>query len=132
MALFRRTVHEVNPKTFLSGVLEAFLNAYRDRTDKWSQSDNSQVLGAINNLSRKVDEFMATQEERLQGVNTALSSIAEGINTLQQQVADLKQNNPALDDEISAIEGTVKAIADDINGVVPGTTGPVPEGGAPA
>jgi uncharacterized phage infection (PIP) family protein YhgE len=75
----------------------------------------------INNLNGKVDEFMATQEERLQGVNTALTSIADGINTLQQQVADLKANNPALDDEISAIEGTVKTIADDINGVVPDT-----------
>jgi archaellum component FlaC len=90
---------------------------------------NSEVLKAINNLDRKVDEFMSTQEERLQGVNTALTSIADGINTLQQQVADLKANNPALDDEISAIEGTVKAIADDINGVVPDTGGGETGGG---
>jgi len=79
----------------------------------------SEVLTAINNLSRKVDEFMSTQESRLQGVQSALTSIAEGINTLQQQVQDLKANNPALEDEIAGIEGTVKAIADDINGVVP-------------
>lgn len=92
-------------------------------------------------LNRKVDEFMSTQENRLQGIQSALTSIADGINTLQQQVADLKANNPALEDEISGIEGTVKSIADDINGVVPdagggsagggegGGTEPAPEGG---
>jgi predicted nucleic acid-binding Zn-ribbon protein len=85
-----------------------------------------QALTAINNLDRKVSEFMSTQESRLQGVQSALTSIAEGINTLQQQVTDLKANNPALEDEISGIEGTVKAIADDINGVVPDSGGGEP------
>jgi archaellum component FlaC len=87
--------------------------------------DNSEVLNAINNLNRKVDEFMATQEERLQGIQTALTGVADGVNTLQQQIADLKAANPALEDEISAIESTVKGIADDINGV---TTEPPAQG----
>lgn len=105
------------------------LTAYKDRTEQWSQSDNSQVLEAINKLDRKVDEFMATQEERLKGIQSALTSIAEGVNTLQQQVAELKANNPELEDEIAGIEGTVKGIADDINGVVPGGGEPPTEGG---
>jgi ABC-type transporter Mla subunit MlaD len=119
-------IHEIRKSGNIFFLLNTFLGAYSRRTDvlgKLSSSNNSEILTAINNLDRKVDEFMATQEERLQGVNTALSSIADGINTLQQQVADLKASNPALDDEISAIEGTVKAIADDINGVVPDAGG---------
>lgn len=105
-------------------LLGDWLTAYEDRTQQWSQSDNSQVLEAINKLDRKVDEFMATQEERLRGVQEGLNAIAEGINKLQQQVADLKTNNPELEDEIGGIEATVKQIADDITGVVP----PAPEG----
>lgn len=115
-----KMVHVVERESTLGKFLHACLEAYEKRTKAWSESDNSQVLTAINNLSRKVDEFMSTQEERLKGVQTALTGIAEGVNTLQQQVADLKANNPELEDEISAIEGTVKGIADDINGVVPG------------
>lgn len=121
-------IHEIRKSGNLFFLLNAFLGAYNRRTDMLAGAgggDNSQVLTAINNLDRKVTEFMSTQEQRLQGIQTALSGIAEGINTLQQQVADLKANNPELDDEISAIEGTVKSIADDINGV---TTEPSPEG----
>lgn len=93
-----------------------------------SGGDNSQVLTAINNLDRKVSEFMATQEERLQTIQAGLAGVAEGVNTLQQQIADLKASNPALDDEISAIEATVKGIADDINGVTEPPTEPPVEG----
>ena len=93
-----------------------------------SGGDNSQVLTAINNLDRKVSEFMATQEERLQSIQAGLTSVADGVNTLQQQIADLKASNPALDDEISAIEATVKGIADDINGVTEPPTEPPVEG----
>ena len=113
-------IHEIRKGGNLFFLINAFIGAYNRRTDKQSGADNSEVLTAINNLTRKVDEFMATQEERLKGVQTALTSIAEGVNTLQQQVADLKANNPDLEDEIAGIEGTVKGIADDINGVVPG------------
>lgn len=96
--------------------------------------DNSQVLTAINNLDRKVDEFMATQEERLRGVKTKLDAIQTGVDKIQQQLADLKANNPELDDEISAIEATANAIDTDVNPVVEppaeggdtGTTEPTP------
>lgn len=77
------------------------------------------VHGMIFDLTGKVQQLMASQEERLQAVQGQLSSIADGINTLQQQLADLKANNPALDDEISNIEATVKAIGEDLNPPAP-------------
>lgn len=127
-------ITEVRKSGNLFFLINSFIGAYNRRTDVLAQaSGGSQfpdlslmaarletIHGLVFELDRKVNEFMSTQEERLRNVQSALSGIADGINTLQQQVADLKANNPDLDDEISAIEGTVKTIADDINGVVPG------------
>lgn len=53
--------------------------------------------GPITNLSRKVDEFMATQEERLQAISTKIDEVLSDLATL-------KVNNPQIEDEISAIE----------------------------
>lgn len=89
--------------------------------------------GPINLLSRKVTESMATQEERLQSIAGRMTRIAEGIDKLQEQLADLKVNNPALEDEITAIEGTAKTIDEDVNPAVEesggGTGGSTGEGG---
>ena len=74
--------------------------------------------GPITNLTRKVDEFMATQEERLRGVKTKLDAIQSGVDKIQQQLADLKVNNPELEDEIAAIEATAAAIDTDVNPAV--------------
>jgi hypothetical protein len=79
---------------------------------------NTEVLTAINNLSRKVDLLMATQEERLQGVKTKLDAIQSGVDKIQQQLADLKASNPDIEDEIAAIEATAAAIDTDVNPVV--------------
>lgn len=119
----------VDHKSGLFGLLQKFLTAYDRRTDVLANTSQLPDLtlissrlelihGLVFNIDRKVDEFMATQEERLQAIQSGLAGVAEGVNTLQQQIADLKASNPALDDEISAIEATVKGIADDINGVV--------------
>ena len=85
---------------------------------------------AINNLTRKVEEFMSTQEERLRGVKTKLDNIQSGVDKIQQQLADLKTNNPELEDEIAAIEATANAIDTDVNPVVapeePAPTEPTP------
>lgn len=86
-------------------------------------SDNREVLNAINNLSGKVSEFMATQEERLRGVKTKLDGIQSGVDKIQEQLAELKRNNPELEDEISAIEQTAGAIDTDVNPVVVPDTG---------
>ena len=71
-----------------------------------SGGDNSQVLTAINNLNRKVDEFMATQEERLQAILVAVKNV-------KQMLADLKANNPAIEDEIAAIESELAPAAEE-------------------
>lgn len=106
--------------------LGAMVNALWAINEQLKQQRDASLLTAINNLSRKMEEFMATQEERLQTIQGQLSGIADGINTLQQQLADLKANNPELDDEISAIEATVTAIRDDLN--PPAPVEPAPEG----
>lgn len=95
-------------------------------------SDNSEVLTAINNLDRKVDKFMASQEERLKTIQGQLSGIASGIDTLQQQIADVKANNPELEDELSGIESTVAAMRDDLNPPAPATAPAPVEGEPPA
>lgn len=106
--------------------LGAMVNALWAINEQLKQQRDASLLTAINNLSRKMEEFMATQEERLRTIQGQLSGIADGINTLQQQLADLKANNPELDDEISAIEATVTAIRDDLN--PPAPVEPAPEG----
>jgi archaellum component FlaC len=80
--------------------------------------------GPISNLIRKVETSMATQEERLRTIQGQMTSIADGINKLQAQLADLKVNNPELDDEISAIETTAKEIGEDLNPSTPAPTEP--------
>lgn len=73
---------------------------------KLSTIEHQQVLlleliegetGPITNLQRKVNELMATQEERLQAILVAVQNV-------KQMLADLKVNNPAIEDEIAAIE----------------------------
>lgn len=111
----------------LVGALAGAINRHADAIAKPGSSlaealktsgSNSEVLTALNNLTRKVDDFMATQEERLRGVKTKLDAIQSGIDKIQQQLADLKTNNPALEDEIAAIEATAAAIDTDVNPVV--------------
>lgn len=73
------------------------------------------IVFELQQFNGKVDEFMATQEERLRAVKGKLDAIQSGVDKIQQQLADLKANNPELDDEISAIEETAAAIDTDVN-----------------
>lgn len=98
--------------------LEVIGNALWSINDSLKKSGDTWVLTAINNLDRKVDQFMATQEERLRGVKTKLDAIQSGVDKIQEQLAELKRNNPELEDEISAIEETAGAIDTDVNPVV--------------
>lgn len=89
-------------------------------------TENGAVLTAVNNLNGKVDEFMATQEERLRGVKAKLDAIQAGVDKIQEQLATLKANNPELEDEIAAIEETANAIDTDVNPVVAPPVEPTP------
>lgn len=86
--------HRIETEGSFYKLLTAYLEAYRERTAQWS---NISVLHAIDQLDRKVDELMATQEERLQAILTA-------VKTVKEMLADLKVNNPDIEDEIKAIE----------------------------
>lgn len=87
-----RTVHEVEPESNLDTLIRESL----DRLDA-RIAGTAQVLTEVINLSRKVDQFMATQEERLQAILTAVKNV-------KQMLTELKANNPAIEDEITAIE----------------------------
>lgn len=87
-----RTVHEVEPESNLDTLIRESL----DRLDA-RIAGTTQVLTEVINLSRKVDQFMATQEERLQAILTAVKNV-------KQMLTELKANNPAIEDEITAIE----------------------------
>lgn len=86
--------HRIDTDSALFRFLTSCLEAYRERTSQWS---NVSVLHAIDQLDRKVEIFMATQEERLQEILVAIKNV-------KQMLADLKVNNPAIEDEIKAIE----------------------------
>lgn len=104
----RRHVHDISTEGTIFFLLNALIGAYNRRTDvlaKAGGGDNSQLLTVINNLDRKVDRFMATQEERLQAILVA-------VKTVKQMLADLKTNNPAIEDEIAAIESELAPAAE--------------------
>lgn len=87
------------------------------------------LLTAISQLDRKVETFMATQEERLQAIATKIDEVLSDLATL-------RQNNPEIEDEISAIESKL-SIAQPTTGDTGdtgGTTEPTPTegGGGPA
>ena len=65
-------------------------------------------------IGKEILRKMATVDERLQAVLTAVASIQTGVDNIQKQLADLKAGNPDLDKEISAIEASVKALGDDV------------------
>ena len=105
--------HRIETEGSLYKLLTDWLEAYRERTKLWS---NESALQAINELSRKVNEFMATQEERLQGIATKIDEVLSDL-------AALKANNPQIEDEISAIEAKLS-----ITQPEPTTESPSPEG----
>lgn len=111
------TRHELELGDDTRTFLERILSGPIDGTSINQKLDA--VFKAINNLDRKVDEFMATQEERLRGVKAKLDAIQAGVDKIQQQLSDLKTNNPELEDEIAAIEATAAAIDTDVNPVAP-------------
>lgn len=89
-------IHEIHKAGNIYYLLNAFLGAYNRRTDAWVKVNND-LLTAISQLDRKVDMFMATQEERLQAIATKIDEVLSDL-------AALKANNPQIEDEISAIE----------------------------
>jgi DnaJ-domain-containing protein 1 len=67
-------------------------------------ADGLSGAAIINSLER-IEEAMATQEERLQAILVAVQNV-------KQMLADLKVNNPAIEDEITAIEAELAPAAE--------------------
>lgn len=109
--------HRVEVDSPLHKFLLDCLAAYKDRTEQWS---NISVLHAIDQLDRKVDIFMASQEERLQTILVAVKNV-------KSMLADLKVNNPDIEDEIKAIEDEL-APAPEPEPTPEPTPGSTPEG----
>jgi hypothetical protein len=99
-----------------------FISAKLDLTLNLLEGDGpskiNDLLTAITQLDRKVDTFMATQEERLQAILVAVKSV-------KQMLADLKVNNPQIEDEITAIEAE---LAPAVEPTPEPTPAPAPEG----
>lgn len=128
-----RSVKHDGPSTRL--VLEVPLNGNLDKVLrllvdalKGNGGDSSQVIEAINNLSRKVDTFMATQEERLRALAGQVTTIQEGVDRLQAEFETFKANNPQLEDEIAGLEAAIGALASDVAPAPEPTPEPTPEG----
>lgn len=84
-----RIVHAVERESTLWKLVNGFLEAYNRRTDaeaKQNGGDNSQVLNAINNLDRKVDE-MSTNIDRIE---KEAADLAEDVPVIKQALEDLK------------------------------------------
>jgi septal ring factor EnvC (AmiA/AmiB activator) len=62
---------------------------------------------------------MATQEERLQAVNTKLANIQTGVDRIQAELEAFKAGNPQLEDELAGLEAAVGALHDDVNPPAP-------------
>lgn len=99
-----RMVHDVEVDSKLYFLINAFIGAYNRRTDMLAKGgsggDNSEVLTAINNLSRKVDT-MSSNIDRIEKeaadiaedvglVKTALDTLNGTVSELKAVVADLQ------------------------------------------
>lgn len=77
--------------------------------------DTDEILNRL----KEIQLAMATQEQRLQAIVTALDLVQTGIDAIQADLAALKENNPELEDEISAIETKVAALSIDVSEATP-------------
>ncbi len=84
-------------------LLTRFLEAYSKRTEQWSQSDNSQVLEAINNLSGKVD----TMSSNIDRLEKEAADAAENVGLVRTAIEDLKAASDAMKTEITALKEQV-------------------------
>lgn len=90
-----RVAHTVTSNGTLHKFLMSCLEAYKDRTEKWSEADNSAVLTAINNLTNFVKENLMTLKDdfaTLQGkfdtMESAVTAVAEDIAALKNEIKE--------------------------------------------
>lgn len=113
----RSFIHGIRHEGSLWTLLCEFLEAYKARTEMMGSQANvaadlallkeevSTMHGLTFEIKGKVEELMATQEERLQAILVAVKNV-------KQMLADLKVSNPAIEDEIAAIEAELAPAAE--------------------
>lgn len=107
--LFIAVTHELSTET--ANLLRDVFGPIRaDLTIANAKLDN--LYKAINSLDRKVNEHMATQEQRLQAISNKIDEVLLDLK-------NLRENNPQIEDEISAIENKL-SITQPSTGVITG------------
>lgn len=140
-------IHEIRKGGNLFFLINAFIGAYNRRTDKQSGADNSEVLQAINNLSRKVD-IMSSNIDRIEKeaadaaenvglVRAAIEKLTAVSEAMQAEIAALKEQvaQGQIDQaRLDAAAATFEKADDDIDALVlpPSTGGGETGGGEPA
>lgn len=131
MAIISNSVLE-----FRLNALIGAINRFSDRHD----SRQAELLAVIKQgmtggnsdlkpILERIEQQMATQEERLQAVGASLVKVQEGVDRIQASLEALKASNPALEDEISSIEAQVAALGADVAEATPEPAPePTPEG----
>ena len=102
----RRYIHDISEKGTLQFLLSALIGAYNRRTDLWkseSTGDNSEVLTAINNLSRKVD-IMSSNIERIE---KEAADAAENVGLVRTAIEELRSASADMKTEIAALKEQV-------------------------
>lgn len=130
--------HRVETDSPLHKLLTAYLEAYQERTELWS---NDSVLQAIYQLSGKVD-VMSSNIDRIE---KEAADAAENVGLVRTAIEDLKAASTAMQAEIAALKEQVaqgqldqarldaaatvfEKVDDDIDAIVmPGTPAPEPE-----
>ena len=127
-------VHDVEETSKLYYLLNAFIGAYNRRTDALkggNGGNNSEVLTAINNLSRKVDTMSsnidriekeaADAAENVKLVKAALDSLGTTVTDLKTLVSDLQAQiaQGQLDQaRLDAAASTLEKADDDLDALV--------------
>jgi chromosome segregation ATPase len=101
-----KVIHEVEEKSKLYFLLSSLIGAYNRRTDvlaKGASTDNSQVLTAISNLSRKVD----TMSSNIDRIEKEAADAAENVGLVRTAIEELKAASEAMQTEIASLKDQV-------------------------
>jgi outer membrane murein-binding lipoprotein Lpp len=121
-----RMVHSVEHGSSLWELLDGLLKAYIARTKAWSESDNSPVSQAINNLDRKVDQFVMGLKEDFDALNGKFDSLDSATQAVADDIAALKEEIKAANDRADIDLSPLVARADNIEARLRGAAGANP------
>jgi|SRR5688572_23728588 len=82
--------------------------------DPSSGQDLKEILLTNTNMLERIEQKMATQEERLQAAIGKLETIQAGVDRIQDELEAVKANNPAIEDELAGVEAALEALASDV------------------